>query len=116
VIQHVSLELASGDVDAAVGFWALLGFARVEPPPGLRDRSVWVASGGQQIHFLLTDDPVAPPSGHVALHLEDYDAAVARLREAGFEVDPRAEHWGAPRAFVRGPGGHRVEVMAAPPP
>jgi hypothetical protein len=37
------------------------------------------------------------------------------LRAGGHEVEPRAEHWGAPRAFTRAPGGHRVELMAAPP-
>ncbi len=116
MIQHVSLELAAADADAAVGFWELLGFARVEPPAGLRDRSVWLAAGGQQIHLLLTEDPVAPPSGHVALHVPDYEAVRGRVRDAGFEAEARAEHWGAPRTFVRSPGGHVVEVMAAPPP
>jgi catechol 2,3-dioxygenase-like lactoylglutathione lyase family enzyme len=38
------------------------------------------------------------------------------LRRAGFEPEPRREHWGAPRCFVRDPAGHRVEIMAAPPP
>src|SRR3954447_18563500 len=33
----------------------------------------------------------------------------------GHEVEPRTQHWDAPRAFVRAPGGHRVEIMAAPP-
>jgi len=46
----------------------------------------------------------------------DYDATLDALRAAGHEVDPRKEHWGAPRAFVRSPARHRFEVMAAPPP
>jgi hypothetical protein len=41
---------------------------------------------------------------------------VGRLRDAGLEVRPTEEHWGAARAFVQTPAGHRVEVMAAPPP
>lgn len=45
----------------------------------------------------------------------DYDATLERLSAAGHPVDPRAEHWGSPRAFVRDPAGHRVEVMASPP-
>jgi hypothetical protein len=40
---------------------------------------------------------------------------VTRLEAAGFPVEPRPRHWGAARAFVRSPGGHRVEIMAAPP-
>ena len=47
--------------------------------------------------------------------VDDYDDALERLREAGYEPEPRTEHWGAPRAFVRAPGGHRVELMASPP-
>ena len=45
----------------------------------------------------------------------DTHRIVQRLRAAGFPPEPRTEHWGAPRAFVRAPGGHRVELMAGPP-
>ena len=48
--------------------------------------------------------------------VDDYAATLDRLRAAGHPVKPRPEHWGAPRAFITSPGGHRVEVMAAPPP
>ena len=116
MIQHVSLECRPDDADAVLAFWALLGFEEVDPPAGLAGRSRWCDRDGQQVHLLLTDDPVAPPSGHCAVVAEDYDATLARLRDAGFEPDPRAEHWGARRSFVRAPGGHRVELMAAPPP
>jgi hypothetical protein len=45
----------------------------------------------------------------------DFDQTVARLRERGFEVESKREHWGRPRALAIAPGGHRVELMAAPP-
>ncbi len=115
MIQHVSLETARADADAAVAFWALLGFGEVEPPGTLGERSRWVERGGTQIHLLFADDPVAPPRGHVAVVAEAYDATVAALREGGFEVEPREQHWGAPRAYVRGPSGHLVELMARAP-
>jgi catechol 2,3-dioxygenase-like lactoylglutathione lyase family enzyme len=115
VIQHVSLEVREGDADADAAFWALLGFTEVEPPGTLGEVSRWLQRGTDQIHLLLADDPVAAPQGHVAVVADDYDATVARLREAGHEVEPHAEHWGAPRAFVRSPCGHRVELMARPP-
>ena len=51
----------------------------------------------------------------MAVVAPDYAAVTEALRAAGFEVEPRPEHWGAPRSFVRDPAGHRVEVMAAPP-
>jgi catechol 2,3-dioxygenase-like lactoylglutathione lyase family enzyme len=115
VIQHVALEARRADAEACERFWALLGFARVEPPPSLRGRTLWLERGGTQVHLLFADEPVAPPAGHVAVVAEDYDAALGRLRAAGFAPEPRAEHWGAPRCFVRCPAGHRVEVMAAAP-
>jgi catechol 2,3-dioxygenase-like lactoylglutathione lyase family enzyme len=114
-VQHVALEVLPADAAALVAFFELLGFAEVEPPPALADHTRWVQRSGTQVHLLLTDDPVAPPSGHVAVVAPDYDAALERLRAAGHDVDPRAEHWGAPRAFARAPGGHRVEVMSRPP-
>ena len=115
MIQHVALEVRERDVDACVRFWALLGFARVEPPPSLRGRTVWLERGATQVHLLFAGEPVAPAEGHVAVVAADYDAALERLRAAGFPPEPRAEHWGAQRSFVRCPAGHRVEVMAFAP-
>jgi catechol 2,3-dioxygenase-like lactoylglutathione lyase family enzyme len=116
VLQHVSLEVRRQDVADAVAFWALLGFEPVPAPGSLVASSAWVQRDEQQIHLMFEDEPVVPPRGHVAVVAADYDATTARLRDAGFELEPREEHWGAPRAFVRTPGGHRVEIMAAPPP
>ncbi len=115
-LQHVSLEVAEADADAEEAFWALLGFAPLAVPEGLGDRARWVGRDGTQIHLLLTDAPVAPPQGHAAVVVADFTAAEAALRDGGFPVDPRSEHWGAARAFTRSPAGHRVELMAAPPP
>jgi hypothetical protein len=44
-----------------------------------------------------------------------FERAVERLRADGFAVPPGREHWGAPRAKAIAPGGHTVELMAAPP-
>ena len=116
MIQHVALETRRADVEAAVAFWGLLGFARVPPPPSLAERAAWVqAPGGTQIHLLFAEDPVVAPEGHVAVVAADYAATLARLRAAGVGVDERTRHWGAPRAVVIAPGGHRVEVMASAP-
>lgn len=116
MLQHVTLEVAPDQVRDCVAFWALLGFTVTEPPPGLRDLATWVSRAGTQIHLLYAEHPVTMPEGHAAVVVEDYDAAAAALREAGFTLDPRREHWNAPRAFVRSPAGHLVELMAAPAP
>jgi catechol 2,3-dioxygenase-like lactoylglutathione lyase family enzyme len=116
MLQHVSLEVDRDRVERCAAFWELLGFARVDPPPTLRDRATWLERDGTQVHLMLVDQAVVPPQGHAAVVAPDYEAALAALRDAGFQPEPRREHWGAPRCFVRDPLGHRVEVMSAPPP
>lgn len=116
MLQHVTLEVAPETVRDCVAFWALLGFTEMVPPPMLRDEFVWVEREGTQIHYAPTDDP-SPPArrGHVAIVAPDYEAVLRALAEAGFELTEGANAWDAPRTFVRDPGGHRVEIMSAPP-
>ena len=61
------------------------------------------------------EHPTVPERGHLALVVPDFEAALERLRGGGFETRPGREHWGAPRAHAIAPGGHRVELMSAPP-
>lgn len=113
MIHHVGLEVRAQDADAEVAFWALLGYVEVAPPtPSLGGRSRWVERAGSQIHLLLTDAPVIPPSGHVAVVAQDYDAVVAELRAAGHEAAERTRYWGAARTQVVSPAGHLVEITA----
>ena len=114
-VHHVALEARPADAGALVAFFALLGFGEVDPPPALAERARWVQRGATQVHVLLADDPVVPPSGHVAVVAPDYDATLGALRAAGHPVDERRPHWGSPRAFVTAPGGHLVELMSHPP-
>lgn len=114
MLHHVGIEVAPADVEAAAGFFELIGFARVEPPATLSEFT-WLERDGTQIHLMPTEEPTVPSPGHFAVVPPDFDAAVARLREAGFAVEPKRAHWGQPRALAIAPGGHRVELMAAPP-
>lgn len=115
MIQHVALEIRERDAAACVRFWALLGFERVEAPDALAARSTWVQAAGTQIHLLYAEDPDVPPQGHVAVVVADHETALQALRDAGFDPQPRTQYWGSPRAFVRSPSGHRVELMAFAP-
>lgn len=115
MIQHVALEVREQDVEACVRFWELLGLERVEAPAALRARSTWMQSGGTQIHLLYADEPAVPPAGHVAVIVDEYESTLAALRGAGLEPQERTRYWGSPRAFVRAPSGHRVELMAFAP-
>ncbi len=69
MIQHVGLEIRAHDADAEVAFWALLGFAEVDPPDAsLAQRSRWVQDdAGFQVHLLWADAPTVPDTGHLAV-------------------------------------------------
>ena len=69
-----------------------------------------------QMHLLYSDAPAVGGEGHVAFVVRDYDEVIARLRDAGHEAAPRAEHFGAPRTQARTPAGHLIEIMAPPHP
>jgi hypothetical protein len=114
MIHHVGIEVAPRDVEGAVGFFELLGFERIEPPPTLREFT-WLQRAGTQVHLMPVEEPTVPLPGHLAVVVEDFEGTVARVGEAGFEIERKREHWGVPRALAIAPGGHRVELMAAPP-
>ncbi len=116
MLQHVSIEVPPAEAERMVEFWRLVGFEEVEAPEDLGDRIRWVEREGTQVHLILTEGHTAPVLGHAAVVAPDHAEAKQRLRDAGFEVQDARQLWGADRAFALAPGGHRVELMAAPPP
>ena len=116
MLQHVAIEVAPEELEAYVEFWGLLGFRRVESPEPLGGSIVWVERAGTQIHLIGTEAASVPALGHPAVVVEDFDATLERVRGAGHEAEQTRELWGARRAFAIAPGGHRVELMEAPPP
>ncbi|MGZ5362192.1 MAG: VOC family protein [Solirubrobacterales bacterium] len=116
MLQHVSIEVPPAEAERMVEFWRLVGFEEVEAPEALGDRIRWVEREGTQVHLILTEGHTAPALGHAAVVVPDHAEAKQRLRDTGFEVQDARRLWGADRAFALAPGGHRVELMAAPPP
>jgi catechol 2,3-dioxygenase-like lactoylglutathione lyase family enzyme len=118
MIQHVTREILPSQMDECVRFYGLLGLLPIPVPDSIGDRAVWLAPSDQgrpvQLHLMATSN-ARPAPGHVAFVLGDYDTTVAQLRGAGHEVEPRAEHWGSPRAYVRDPAANIVELMASAP-
>jgi catechol 2,3-dioxygenase-like lactoylglutathione lyase family enzyme len=114
MLQHVTREIPPDALERCVRFYGILGFEPVPPPEGIAGRAAWVERAGTQIHLMPRED-ASPQQGHVGIVIDHYDATLRRLREQGHEVEPRREHWGSPRAYVRDPAGNLVEVMARPP-
>jgi hypothetical protein len=116
VLHHVSLEVRPDDVERTVELFRLLGFDRVPAPEPIAEYVIWVERQETQIHLIVTPEPTVPALGHAGVVAPEFDVALGRLREAGFDVEDSRELWGDPRAFALLPGGGRIEVMAAPPP
>jgi hypothetical protein len=114
MLQHAGIEVSPADLDRTVEFFTILGFTQVPDP--FDGGFTWLESAGTQIHLMHEDHPTVPPRAHVAIVCPHNDAAHAPLQEHGFKVERRREHWNEPRALATAPGGHRVELMQAPPP
>ncbi len=114
MLHHVGIEVSPAEIERSVELWEALGFERVEPPATLAEYT-WLERQGTQVHLMPAAEPTAPPQGHIAIVAQDFDRDVAALQERGFDVESRREHWGARRALIVAPDGHRVELMAAPP-
>ena len=114
MLHHVGIEVEPTEIERAVEFFTTIGFEQVEPPPTLAEFT-WLERESTQVHLMPRESPTVPTRGHLAVVVADFEATLDRLRERGFEVEPRREHWGEPRAHATAPGGHRVELMAAPP-
>jgi hypothetical protein len=115
VLHHVSIEVAPDDAERWGELLGLLGFARIEAPEALGGAIPWYEREGTQVHLIVTDAATVPVLGHAAFVAPEFDATVAALGRAGFEVERHRPLWGERRSFVLAPGGHRVEIMAAPP-
>ena len=115
-LQHVTFEVTPAQVEPHTAFWSLLGYELIETPEPLRGRAVWMRSGDSHVHLLLDDAPVVPPRAHAAFVVDQWDERISALRAAGYEGRPAMPLWGAERVYLQAPGGHRVEIMSAPPP
>jgi hypothetical protein len=115
VLHHVSIEVLPEDAERFGEMLGLIGFAEIPAPEALGGRIPWYEREGTQVHLIVTEGATAPALGHAAFVAQDFEANVAALEGAGFEVEQHMELWGEPRSFIIAPSGHRVELMKAPP-
>ncbi len=109
------------DLEAALNFYhRLLGLALC-PRPDLGYPGAWLDLGaGQQLHLMVlpTPDPREgrPTHGghdrHLALAVDDLEAAAARLEAAG--VTYSRSRSGRAALFCRDPDGNAVELVQVP--
>ena len=109
------------DVDRSVAFYEALGFEERRRMP-IREEAINVFMGlpgdGDRLelthNFGVDSYEVGTGYGHIAVTVDDIDAALTRLKEQG--IDPEREPYrvregGARICFVRDPDQYRIELI-----
>jgi glyoxylase I family protein len=107
-LHHVSINVT--DVDAALAFYVdVLGLEERSDRPDFRFAGAWLDAGPQQIHLIAGDVP-SSLGQHLALQVEDLDAAVAELRDQAMDVSDPSPVGTGRQAFLSDPSGNLVEL------
>ena len=112
--NHVSIH--ADDLEASTRFYEeVFGMERL-PTPRFRQRVQWLRLGDQQLHLFQRDESEPPRFHHVALDVDDFEAAYRKARELGL-LD--TETWDSPirehpagwvQMYIRDPAGNLVEI------
>ena len=113
-IDHVQIAMPAGEEEKARTFYiGIMGFTEIPKPAELARRGgVWFQSQTVQLHLGVEADFRAARKAHPAFIVRDLEGLLARVQEAGYEVDvsqPPLE--GYKRAHVFDPFGNRIELM-----
>jgi catechol 2,3-dioxygenase-like lactoylglutathione lyase family enzyme len=108
-IHHVNLLF--DDLEESRRFYRdAFGFTEL-PRPDFGFPGAWFEMGRDQLHLSPADGAARNGTQHFALHIDDFDAIVARLREAGVRVSEVPRVPGAGRqAFLSDPAGNLIEL------
>jgi catechol 2,3-dioxygenase-like lactoylglutathione lyase family enzyme len=114
-LHHVNVVVPPGRTDAVVPFYELLGLTRLaKPKEGVAASGAWFAlpGGAHQVH-VSEREGVRNADQHFALVVDDLDALVTALAEAGHPCVPGKDLLGARRANTADPEGNKVELIEA---
>ncbi len=112
-INHVGLPIS--DRAKSLAFYRDIIGLQVIPHEIDGNPLVWTkAEDGSMVH-LIEPPPGADSRTHVALQVDDIDAALAAVKEAGIELTsgPGERHNGQRYFFVSDPDGNRIEFATA---
>ena len=118
-INHVGVP--SADRAASLGFYRDLLGLEVIPHQIDGNSLVWTQTlDGSMVHLIEPRDPDAPIDlrdgrSHVALQVDDFDAALETVQQAGLEITsgPGERYNGQRFFFVQDPDGNRIEIASA---
>ena len=111
-VKRIVANIAAPDIAAARHFYQdVLG---LEP---LMDHG-WITTYGSQAKMAVqvsvaTEGGSGTPVPALSIEVDDLEAALARLRQAGFPIEygPADEPWGVRRFYVPDPFGTLVNIL-----
>ena len=112
-IQHCSLVVQN--LDRAAAFYRdILGLTEIAipstfKPAGLNVR--WFLLGSQQIHILLGTENQPSSQQHMALQVDDAQAARLWMKEKGIDIEEALLIPNADRFFIRDPDSNLIEII-----
>jgi catechol 2,3-dioxygenase-like lactoylglutathione lyase family enzyme len=112
-LNHVSIH--AYDMEESLRFYTeLFGMERM-PSPNFGHPVEWLRLGDQQLHLFKRETP-APEFHHIALDVDDFEAAYLlakelRIRDGGtWAPDVRELPDGSVQMYIRDPAGNLVEI------
>lgn len=110
-LHHVSINVT--DAARSTTFYTeVLGLAEL-PRPAFPFGGAWLDTGvGRQIHLIETDRVPGDVGQHLALAVDDIDAAIATVRHRGVSVPDAKPIPGTAirQTFLHDPDGNRIEL------
>jgi len=112
-IQHCSVVVKN--LERAAAFYRdVLGLTEIEipstfKPAGLKVR--WFRLGAQQIHLLQGSENSPGTQHHMALQVDDAQAARVWMKEKGFEIEETILIPSADRFFIRDLDDNLIEII-----
>lgn len=111
--NHVSIH--ANDLEESLRFYIdVFGMERL-PSPDFAQHVEWLRLGDQQLHLFHRETP-APEFHHIALDVDDFEAAYLKAKELGlldevsFGAAVRELPGGAVQMYIRDPAGNLVEL------
>lgn len=112
--DHIQIAMPRGEEPRARAFYgAFLGFTEAAKPAALANRGgLWFVGPGLHLH-LGVEDPFRPAKkAHIAMLVEDIEAARSALRAADVDVTDDDVDIGVARFYASDPFGNRLEFVA----
>jgi catechol 2,3-dioxygenase-like lactoylglutathione lyase family enzyme len=111
-VDHVAVTVPR-DLEHAVLDWysETLGLERLEKPEGTRAVGGWFRAGEVELHVTV-EGSMRETSGHFGVVVDDFDAALGRLRGAGSVIEPARAIPGRSRCYTRDPAGNQIEILS----